>query len=112
MNMNSVDFLPISALVKRKIKPYHIVRFPLPLLTHCYFHSYQYVFALPAVILLNWRERKRSQVLIILILEINVAIKRSINIMKTNLTFRKNKTVSWRQVFTSLWTEIRQVQGM
>lgn len=72
MHMYSVGFFPISALLKMKIKPYHIVRFPLHLLTHCYFHCYQYGFALTAVILLSWRERKRSQVLLILTVEINV----------------------------------------
>lgn len=49
MHMNSVIFLPISALLKMKSKPYHIIRFPLHPLTHCYFHCYQHVFTLPAV---------------------------------------------------------------
>lgn len=75
MHMNSVGFLPIFALLEMKIKPYHIVRFPLHLLTHCHFRCYQYGFTLTVVILLSWRERKRSQVLLILTIEINVVIK-------------------------------------
>lgn len=89
MHMNSVGFFSVSGLLKMKIKLYHTVRFPLHLFTHCYFHCYQYVFTLPAVILLSWRERKGSQVLLILTLEINVDIKWSVNIIKANLTFRK-----------------------
>jgi len=55
--MNSVLFSSVSALLKKKIKPYHIVRFPFQLLIHSYSSYYQYAYTLPAVLLPSWRER-------------------------------------------------------